>query len=128
MSSSNNRPTSPHLQIYRLPLTAVLSIGFRVAGAVLAGGLVLLVWLLAAAASGPDYYAQVHGMAASWFGQLVLFGLTFVLYYHLCNGVRHLYWDTGRGFERESVATSVWVVLAVSVGLTVLTWLIAFIV
>ena len=68
------------------------------------------------------------GMAASWFGQLVLFGLTFVLYFHLCNGVRHLYWDTGRGFERESVVTSVWVVLAVSVGLTVLTWLIAFIV
>ena len=128
MSSSNNRPTSPHLQIYRLPLTAVLSICFRAAGAVLALGLVLLVWLLVAAASGPEYYAHVHSLAASWFGQLVLFGLTFVLYYHLCNGVRHLYWDAGYGFERESVAISVWVVLAVSAGLTVLTWLIAYIV
>ncbi len=128
MSSSNNRPISPHLQIYRLPLTAVLSIGFRAAGAVLAGGLVLLVWLLVAAASGPDYYAHVHSLAASWLGQLVLFGLTFILYYHLCNGIRHLYWDAGYGFERESVVTSVWVVLAASVGLTVLTWLIAFIV
>ena len=126
MSSSNNRPISPHLQIYRLPLTAVLSIGFRAAGAVLAGGLVLLVWLLAAAASGPDYYAQVHSLAASWFGQLVLFGLTFILYYHLCNGVRHLYWDAGYGFERELEVKSVWVVLAVSAGLTVLTWLVAF--
>ena len=128
MSSSNNRPMSPHLQIYRLPLTAVLSIGFRAAGAVLAGGLVLLVWLLVAAASGPEYYAHVHSLAASWFGQLVLFALTFILYYHLCNGVRHLYWDAGYGFERESVASSVWVVLGVSVGLTLLTWLIAFIV
>ncbi|MCP3870834.1 MAG: succinate dehydrogenase, cytochrome b556 subunit [Gammaproteobacteria bacterium] len=128
MSSTDNRPTSPHVQVYRLPLTAVLSIAFRAAGAFLALGLLLLIWLLVAAASGPDYYQVVHSMAASWFGQLVLFGFTFALYYHLCNGVRHLYWDMGYGFEKESVAKSVWVVLAVSVGLTVVTWLVAYIV
>jgi succinate dehydrogenase / fumarate reductase cytochrome b subunit len=120
------RPLSPHLQIYRMPLTAMLSIFHRITGVALALGSLILMWWLVAAASGPDYYAHVQGWLGSWLGRIILLGFTFALFYHLCNGVRHLFWDMGRGFE-VAVAERVGViVIACAVILTVLAWALAY--
>jgi len=86
----DKRPLSPDLQIYRPQLTSVLSISHRVTGIALSVGTLLLVsWLLAAAA-GPQAYSTVQGFMRSWLGLLVMFGWTFSLFFHLCNGIRHL--------------------------------------
>ena len=77
-----------------------------------------------AAASGPDSFATVQGFIGSWFGYLVLFGFSYCLMYHLCNGVRHLFWDAGHGFELETVYKSGWYTVYGSIGLTVVAWLI----
>ena len=121
----HDRPTSPHLQIYRLPLTAVMSISHRLSGVLLSVGLLLTVLLLVALADGPAAWASVSSLVTNWFGQLVLFGFTLVLNYHLCNGVRHLFWDMGHGFSLEVARRTNLVVLAASLGLTLLVWLVA---
>ncbi len=123
--SASNRPLSPHLQVYKPQLTSVLSITHRATGVALAAGTVLLVWWLFAAAAGPEAFATVQGFMGSWFGYLVLFGFTYALMYHLCNGIRHLFWDAGYGFELETVYKSGWVTVAGSVVLTVIAWAIA---
>lgn len=125
MSWDDKRPMSPHLQVYDLPLTAKLSILHRGTGAVLFIGLLIMVWVLAAAAGGAESWQTMHSLLSSWFGKLVLFGFTFSLYYHLCNGIRHLLWDIGQGFSAQEVQKSSIVVLATTVILTLLTWLIA---
>ncbi|MBM3512280.1 MAG: succinate dehydrogenase, cytochrome b556 subunit [Alphaproteobacteria bacterium] len=119
------RPLSPHLQVYRLPLTALLSISHRITGGGLAVGLVGLAYWLTAAAVGADAYAQFQGIASSWFGQLVLFGFSFALYFHLCNGIRHLFWDAGKGFKIADAQRSDKMVLAGAIVLTAITWLVA---
>jgi succinate dehydrogenase / fumarate reductase cytochrome b subunit len=116
------RPLSPHLQVYRWQLTSVLSILHRASGIALSIGTILLVWWLLAAAEGPEAYAQVQGFLGSWVGLLLLFGWSVALYYHLCNGLRHLWWDTGRGLDLKSVYAGGWTVLAATALLTVLTW------
>lgn len=122
-----NRPLSPHLQVYdMLQITALMSILHRITGVVLAGGLVLVLWWLVALASGREYYEVVMGIAGSWVGRLVLFGFTWALFYHLCNGLRHLYWDAGWGFEIPSVYRSGWMVVIASAVLTVLAWVCAY--
>jgi len=93
------RPLSPHLQIYKLPPTAMMSVLHRGTGAVLCIGTLLLVLILASAASGPDSWESTRGWVSSWFGLLVIFGFTFALYAHFCNGIRHLLWDAGHGFD-----------------------------
>ena len=100
--AAGNRPLSPHLQVYRWQMTMLTSILHRMSGVGLALGLVLLTWWLAAAASGPEYFALVHGIMGSWIGRLILLGFTAALYFHLCNGIRHLLWDVGYGFEIET--------------------------
>jgi succinate dehydrogenase / fumarate reductase cytochrome b subunit len=120
-----NRPMSPHLQIYRPQLTSMLSIIHRITGVGLALGAVLVVWWLLAAATGADYFATVDGLLTSWIGYLVLFGSTWALSYHLLNGIRHLFWDMGFGFEIETVERSGMAVLVGSGVLTVLLWLFA---
>ena len=125
MTTKNERPLSPHLQVYRLPLTALLSISHRATGVGLSLGLLLLVWLLAAAAGGPDSYATVHGIYASFLGQLIIFLFTFALYFHFCNGIRHLIWDLGYGFDMEVADRNSKIVLGAAAGLTLLTWIIA---
>jgi succinate dehydrogenase / fumarate reductase cytochrome b subunit len=118
------RPLSPHLQIYRLTLTMAMSIVHRITGAALYVGTLLLAWWLLAAASGPHAYATFQTVASSLIGRLVLFGYTWALIHHMLGGIRHLIWDTGRGFapaERE------WLVranLAGSIVLTILLWVI----
>jgi len=119
------RPLSPHLQVYRLPLTALLSITHRITGVGLAAGLLLLTWWLAAAAYGEPAYAAAMAFIGSWLGQLLLFGFSLALYFHLCNGVRHLLWDIGKGFEIPDTQRANQIVLAAAAVLTVVTWLAA---
>lgn len=120
------RPLSPHLQIYRPQLTSVLSITHRATGiALVAGTLVLVYWLLAAA-SGADAYASAQALLGSWLGRIVLLGFSFSLFFHLCNGIRHLFWDAGFGFELKTVYASGNAVIVVSVALTVIAWTLAY--
>lgn len=125
MTSQSTRPLSPHLQIYRLPLTALISVIHRATGAVLGLGAMVLVLILVAAANSPETYAIIHSHLDTWYGQIFLFGLTFSLYLHFCNGIRHLIWDIGMGLELETVNKSAKLVIIVSIALTVATWLVA---
>ena len=119
---SADRPLSPHLQIYRWQLTSVLSILHRAAGVVLSAGTILLVWWLVAAASGPEAYEGVQDFLGSWLGLLLLFGWTASLFYHLCNGIRHLVWDTGHALDLASTYRGGWAVLAATAALTLAAW------
>ncbi|HXP96057.1 MAG TPA: succinate dehydrogenase, cytochrome b556 subunit [Telmatospirillum sp.] len=119
------RPLSPHVHNYRFPLVALLSISHRVTGVALALGSLLLVYWLASAAYGPASYDRASHLLGSPFGLLVLFGFSFALFYHLANGIRHLFWDVGLGFDLPTAVKSGYAVLAVSAGLTLLTWAIA---
>ena len=120
-----NRPLSPHLTIYRPQWTSVISILHRVTGVELALGAMLVVWWFLAAATGPEAFATVDGFLTSWFGHLILLGSTWALCFHFLNGIRHLWWDTGRGFDLEQVELSGKIVAGGSVVLTVLIWIIA---
>jgi succinate dehydrogenase / fumarate reductase cytochrome b subunit len=121
--SSHDRPLSPHLQVYRPQITSVMSILHRLTGIALAVGTLLLVWWLVAAAAGPDAFATVQAVVGSFVGRILLFGWSWALFYHLCNGIRHLFWDAGWGFELTTVYRSGWIVAAASVGLTLLAWI-----
>ena len=123
--ANSKYPTSPHLQIYRLPFTALLSIAHRITGVILACGCVLLVWLLAAAAESAKSYQLLFTHLDSWYGQIFLLGFVFSLYLHFCNGVRHLFWDVGYGFELETVDLTAKLVIAVAAILTIATWVVA---
>lgn len=125
MSKPTQRPVSPHLQIYKLPLTALLSISHRMTGVINSAGAVLLVFVLAAAAGGADSYASAEWILTSWFGTLILFGFTLTLYFHFCNGIRHLFWDVGMGFELETADKTAKLTLVAAGVLTVLTWIVA---
>ena len=103
----------------------VLSITHRGTGVFLAVATVLLVYWLVALAGGEQSYASAQAFFGSWFGQLMLLACTFSLFYHLCNGVRHLFWDVGVGFELETVYRSGYAVVGASVVMTVLAWIIA---
>lgn len=121
-----DRPLSPHLQIYKPQITMVTSITHRITGVALAGGTLLLAWWLIAAASGPDAFGVVNSFLSSWFGRLVMFGFTWSLFYHLCNGLRHLFWDMGKGFELDVMRKTGMLAIIASVVLTVLTWIVAY--
>ena len=124
--ASLNRPLSPHLQVYRPQLTSVLSILHRITGVALAVGTLLLAWWLLAAAIGSGPFTAVQGFLASWIGRLVLFGWSYALFYHLCNGIRHLFWDSGRGFELKHAYLSGWCAVGASVALTLIAWIWAY--
>jgi succinate dehydrogenase / fumarate reductase, cytochrome b subunit len=121
---SDPRPLSPHLQIYRWQLTSVLSILHRATGVALSAGAILLVCWIGAAADGPASYAAFQRFMGSWLGLLLLFGWSVALFYHLCNGIRHLWWDTGRGLELKSVYATGWTVVVATGVLTVLAWIV----
>ena len=123
--TEHTRPLSPHLQVYKPQLTSMLSILHRGTGIALAvGTLMLSCWILSLA-SGPAAYAEFAGFAGSAFGQFLLLGWTFSLFYHLANGIRHLLWDAGWGLDIDAAYTSGYMVIAASVVLTVATWFIA---
>ena len=117
------RPLSPHLQIYRPQLTSVLSFAHRVSGIALGLCAVVLVALLIAAAYGPQSYAALQAFVQSWPGQILLLAGTFAFFLHLCGGVRHLFWDTGRGFELRTIYASGWIVVVASVTLSAIAWI-----
>ena len=117
--SDSSRPLSPHLQVYKPQLTSMMSIFHRGTGIALAvGTLMLAAWILSVAA-GPEALECFNGFAGSWFGQLLLLGWTFSIFYHLSNGIRHLFWDAGKGFEIETAYKSGYAVLASAAALTV---------
>jgi succinate dehydrogenase / fumarate reductase, cytochrome b subunit len=123
--SRTTRPLSPHLQVYRWELTMVLSILHRMTGAALSVGTLLLAWWLLAAAAGDAHLATVQSVFAHPLGQLVLVGFTFALLLHLGNGMRHLAWDVGLGFEMRQATASGWAVVAFAVLGTGFIWALA---
>ena len=123
--SSQNRPLSPHLDVYKLPLTGIISISHRITGVGLSVGTLLLACWLMAAATGAEYYATINGFLGSWVGMILMFLWSFAFFFHLCNGIRHLIWDTGRGLDLADVEKSAKFVLIATTVLTVLTWVIA---
>ena len=123
--SNSDRPLSPHISIYRWPITMVLSILHRMTGIALSLGFIVLVAWLYDAAAGPDAYGIFVAVMGSTLGKLALIGWSFAFFFHLCNGMRHLVWDTGRGFEKEQANLSSWLVLISTVVLTAVFWWIA---
>jgi succinate dehydrogenase / fumarate reductase cytochrome b subunit len=119
-------PLSPDIQIYRPQLTSVLSITHRLTGVALSVGSPLLVCWLVAAAAGPPAYATLRGFLGSWLGLTLLFCWTYALFFHLCNGIRHLFWDAGYGFELRTIYASGWSVVVASAMLTLAAWIISF--
>jgi succinate dehydrogenase / fumarate reductase cytochrome b subunit len=121
--TSPDRPLSPHLQIYRWQLTSVLSILHRATGVALSLGTLLLVYWLIALAAGPSTYEVARGLIGSWLGRLLLFGWTAAFFYHLANGIRHLVWDAGHGYELPVVYASGWAVVIATAVLTLASWI-----
>lgn len=126
--SDAQRPLSPHLQIYKPQITSILSIVHRLSGVVLAAAALLLTYWLVSAAYGPQAFALAQAFFLNWFGRLILFGVTGALFYHLCNGIRHMLWDAGAGFEMGRLRASGLAVIVVSAGLTVIAWSAAYMV
>ena len=120
------RPLSPHLQIYRPMLTMMMSIMHRITGIGLYFGIVLLVWWLTAASFSDGYFDFVQGFFGHWFGRLLLFGFSWALIHHTLGGLRHLLWDTGRGFDLNLIEWLAWANLAGSIVLTLLLWIIGY--
>ncbi len=119
------RPLSPHVQIYRPQLTSVLSFGHRLSGIFLSIGAVLLVvWLLAAATASASF-VYLNAWLGAPLGLVLLFIWTLALFFHLCNGIRHLLWDAVIGFKLKAIYLSGWIVVFSSLGLTILTWVLA---
>ena len=116
---SANRPLSPHLQIYKPQLTSILSILHRFTGLGLVLGAAVLVGWLVAAARGAAAFDCAQAIAGSWYGRALLFAWAFALFFHLCNGIRHLFWDAGFGFELKNVYLSGWAVVIASLLLTI---------
>ncbi|MEK9723769.1 MAG: succinate dehydrogenase, cytochrome b556 subunit [Rhodospirillaceae bacterium] len=124
--AKTNRPLSPHLQVYRPQITSVLSITHRITGVALTGGAVLLAYWLTAATYGPAVFGTAQSILGSWLGQLGLWGMVFSLFYHLGNGIRHLAWDVGWGFELDRLRLSGWLTVIFAVAMTVLIIVIAY--
>jgi len=120
-----SRPLSPHLQIYKLPLAPLLSIAHRLTGVFLTLGTVVLAYWLIALASGPDAFAEATTALTSWAGKIALIAWSFALFFHLFNGVRHLFWDAGYGFDLKTVDNSGVAVLLATAIATAATWLLA---
>ncbi|WP_334175489.1 succinate dehydrogenase, cytochrome b556 subunit [Pseudoxanthobacter sp.] len=124
----SNRPLSPHLQIYRLTLTMAMSIVHRITGGALYFGTILLAIWLIAAASGPGAFDVVNAIYGSIIGRLILFGYTWALIHHMFGGIRHFIFDLGKGFEPAERETFVRIHLIASIVLTILLWIIGFVV
>ncbi len=121
--SKPGRPLSPHLQIYKPQITSVLSITHRITGVALAIGLAVLVAWLAAIAGGPESYATFTSYSGSILGQLILLGISFAFFFHLCLGIRHLLWDAGFFLEIKEVYKTGYIAIGAAVILTLIIWL-----
>ncbi|HST44947.1 MAG TPA: succinate dehydrogenase, cytochrome b556 subunit [Luteimonas sp.] len=123
--SNRPRPVSPHLQVYRWQITMVMSILFRASGIVLTFGAFVLAWWLLAVAAGGETYARAADLVDSPLGLIALFGFSLAAVYHLLNGLRHLAWDSGMGLDIPEVYRSGYVVIALTLVLTALIWIVA---
>ncbi len=121
-----NQPLSPHLQIYRPLINMVMSIVHRMTGAALYAGSLLLAWWLIALAAGPEAFAQFQSAAGSIAGRAILFAFTWALMHHMLGGMRHMLWDTGRGFSLANIDRLSWATPITSVALTVALWAIGY--
>lgn len=119
------RPLSPHLQVYRPTLNMVLSVLHRGTGSVLALSTPLLVYWLLTLAAGPQAYAELQDYLSMWIFKIVLLGYVFSMSYHMCNGVRHLFWDIGHGYENQEVQRSGVIAIVVAAVLTLLVYITA---
>ena len=117
------RPLSPHLQIYRPQLTSITSILTRITGNALIVAVVLVVWWLLAAATSPEYFATADAVITSWFGDLVMTLSLWAVWYHYLAGLRHLYFDAGKGLDIPTAEKLGWVLIGGSVILTIITLL-----
>jgi succinate dehydrogenase / fumarate reductase cytochrome b subunit len=125
---TKSRPLSPHLQIYKLIPTMLMSIVHRITGSALYFGTVLVAWWLIAAASGPAYYDWASWFFGTIIGQVILFGYTWALIHHMFGGLRHFMWDLGYGYEKE-FSTKLAIANAVgSITVTLLLWIVTYIV
>jgi len=120
------RPLSPHLQIYRPMLTMMMSILHRITGSALYVGILLLIWWLVAAARSDQSFDTAQTFFGHWIGRIVLFGFSWALIHHALGGLRHLLWDTGRGFDLKTVEWLARANLIGSIALTILLWVIAY--
>ncbi len=123
--TARTRPLSPHLQVYRLPLVAVMSITHRITGVALVVGTILLAAWLGSGAYSPEAWAGMSDFLGTRNGYLLQFVWSVALYFHQCNGIRHLFWDIGKGFELADARRANGIVLAATVVLTVVTWIAA---
>ncbi|OGA34572.1 MAG: succinate dehydrogenase, cytochrome b556 subunit [Betaproteobacteria bacterium RIFCSPLOWO2_12_FULL_62_13b] len=121
--TTNERPLSPHLQIYKVELPMLLSGLHRITGIALSVGSILLVAWISSAVHSAEAFASMNGFLGGYIGQFVLFGWTFSLIYHSVSGVRHLIWDTGRLLEVGQIHSSSKIVLAITIVLTLLAWI-----
>lgn len=126
--ATRDRPLSPHLTIYRPTITMTMSIVHRITGCALYVGTLLVAWWLTAAAGPRSYFDFVNGIFGSWFGQLVLLGYTWALMHHMLGGIRHFVWDTGAGLEKHTASKIAWATLIGSVILTILIWVVGYMV
>ncbi len=124
--NSANRPVSPHIQIYRPQLTSVMSILHRISGVMLAIGAILFAFWISSLAYYPHVALAIFDFLASIPGRLFLFAWTLTLFYHLCNGIRHLFWDVGKGFEMKQVYQSGWITVAATLILTCAVWIVGY--
>jgi len=118
-SSDNSRPLSPHLQIYRPQITSVLSILHRITGVAMIASLKLVIFWFIAVAFDLECLKLINSFVHSWFGTAFLIASLWAFFYHMCNGIRHLFWDAGYGFELSTMAKSGYAVVIVSAILTV---------
>ena len=125
-TGTGSRPLSPHLQVYRWQWTMALSITHRATGVALSVGALLMVCWLLSLATGAESFEALQGFLGSWFGRLLLFGWTWALMYHALNGVRHLVWDAGYGFELPHAQASAMAVAIGSVVLTIVVWAVGY--
>jgi succinate dehydrogenase / fumarate reductase, cytochrome b subunit len=125
-TAKNNRPLSPHLSIYKPIPTMVTSIVHRFTGVALYFGTIIVAWWLFAAATSESYFDFVQSFLGSWFGRLILFGFTWALMQHMLGGIRHLIWDTGRLFDKDLSTKLSYLSIFVSVGLTILIWVVGY--
>ena len=123
--TNNDRPLSPHLSIYRWPVTMASSILHRATGIAMSVGFILFVVWLADMSVGPDAYAAFMSIMDSTIGRILLIGWSWAFFYHLSNGIRHLVWDAGYGFEKSQATASAWFVIILSVVLTAAFWWVA---
>jgi len=119
---TSNRPLSPHLQVYKMPLSAKLSILHRLTGLGLSFGAVILVFWLFSLAYMSGTAVSLHDFFSSTLGKVMLIAWTFAFFYHFCNGIRHLFWDIGKGYELDTLNKTGVAAIIMAIVLTVVVW------